>query len=637
VITFKDSGGNFLNKTLTLTCAGTDTFEDGTTSKVFAETYGSIQIVASGSKWYIISGTQANTMTVSTMNATAISSLNISSGRLTASTVNFYNNAGSTLSMFQQSTFLYFNNFIVAGARVGVGQMFFPSLPLAVSVTIGNATLGTDYTITSNTGRTYYNFLATGKTMTFTVANGPATTTYIAVGGGGGGGWAEGGGGGAGGVVTSASYSLASGTYNIVIGTGGIGGSNTGGASATNGSTGVSTTFGSNITALGGSGGVSSYNTGGTTGGSGGGASVSNPSVVNLGTSGQGYNGGTAYVNGGLYGAGGGGGASALGGNGSASGAGNGGAGVTWNNGTALLLAGGGGGGSDGGLAAGTATYGGGSGANGTTGTGSPGSANTGGGGGGGGNGGANRNGGVGGSGFFSISFLATQVPIAFTVKSGLQLWLDAADVNGTGTNPANGVITTWVDKSGSGNNATQSGGTNALASSPPRITFNATSVFTCPLTAVPSAETVFIVSSSSSASAVQQAQLGSSASGGHCVYRTTNTTTYLTTYGIANCSAVSSAPVSQIFLVYYTYNSTTNQIFVNSNAGSVDSTTTSGHAFSGSGTTLIGGMTSGGSPQNAWIGSIYEILSYNRVLSGAEITQVYTYLNSKWNFGAAA
>jgi hypothetical protein len=126
VITFKDSGGNFLKKTLTLICAGTDTFEDGTTSKVLAETYGSIQIVASGSKWYIISGTQVNTMTVSTMNATAISSLNISSGRLTASTVNFYNNAGSTLSMFQQSTFLYFNNFIVAGARVGVGQMFFP-------------------------------------------------------------------------------------------------------------------------------------------------------------------------------------------------------------------------------------------------------------------------------------------------------------------------------------------------------------------------------------------------------------------------------------------------------------------------------------------------------------------------------
>jgi len=36
------------------------------------------------------------------------------------------NAAGSTLSMYQASTFLYFNNFIVAGARVGVGQMFYP-------------------------------------------------------------------------------------------------------------------------------------------------------------------------------------------------------------------------------------------------------------------------------------------------------------------------------------------------------------------------------------------------------------------------------------------------------------------------------------------------------------------------------
>ena len=37
---------------------------------------------------------------------------------------------------------------------------------------------------------------------------------------------------------------------------------------------------------------------------------------------------------------------------------------------------------------------------------------------------------------------------------SGIQLWLDAADVNGNGTQPANGAsISTWVDKSGNGRN----------------------------------------------------------------------------------------------------------------------------------------------------------------------------------------
>jgi len=42
-------------------------------------------------------------------------------------------------------------------------------------------------------------------------------------------------------------------------------------------------------------------------------------------------------------------------------------------------------------------------------------------------------------------------------------LWLDATDVNGTGRNPATGTITSWTDKSGSGNSSTGSGGTPTL------------------------------------------------------------------------------------------------------------------------------------------------------------------------------
>lgn len=46
---------------------------------------------------------------------------------------------------------------------------------------------------------------------------------------------------------------------------------------------------------------------------------------------------------------------------------------------------------------------------------------------------------------------------------SGLQLWLDAADVNNTGTNAANNAsITTWKDKSGQNHNATVFSGQNA-------------------------------------------------------------------------------------------------------------------------------------------------------------------------------
>jgi len=77
VITFKDNVGNFTNNNFTLICAGSDTFEDGTTSKVFNESFGFIQIVASGTKWYILCGVKQNTMTQSTLYVSTISTFSI--------------------------------------------------------------------------------------------------------------------------------------------------------------------------------------------------------------------------------------------------------------------------------------------------------------------------------------------------------------------------------------------------------------------------------------------------------------------------------------------------------------------------------------------------------------------------------
>ena len=139
VITFKDSGGNFVNKALTLACSGTDTFEDGTTTKTLRETYGTIQVAAISPKWFIISGTQVNTLAASTIKTAALSTTSISSATATLSSLGLVNQQGSTVSMYQASTFLYFNNFIVAGARVGVGQLFYPYIvklsPIASGLT----------------------------------------------------------------------------------------------------------------------------------------------------------------------------------------------------------------------------------------------------------------------------------------------------------------------------------------------------------------------------------------------------------------------------------------------------------------------------------------------------------------------
>jgi hypothetical protein len=72
VISFKDSVGNFNNKSLTLICDGSDTFEDGTVTKVLYESFGSIQVVASGTKWFILSGVKQNSMTISSLIASTI-------------------------------------------------------------------------------------------------------------------------------------------------------------------------------------------------------------------------------------------------------------------------------------------------------------------------------------------------------------------------------------------------------------------------------------------------------------------------------------------------------------------------------------------------------------------------------------
>ena len=164
---------------------------------------------------------------------------------------------------------------------------------------------------------------------------------YLVVAGGGGGVRTYGGGGGAGGYLTATGFSVASQSYTVTVGAGGVQGSV---GSATSGENSVF----SSITSIGGgySGG---YN--GTTpasGGSGGGSGGSGPDVAGgLGTSGQGNNGGigTGSTNNTAAG-GGGGGAGAVGANASPSNSGNGGAGLSSSiTGTSVFRSGGGGGG----------------------------------------------------------------------------------------------------------------------------------------------------------------------------------------------------------------------------------------------------------------------------------------------------
>jgi len=114
VINFKDSVGRFGTNTLTLNTSGSDTFEDGGTSKKLQENNGIIQIVASGTTWYVLTGTQENSVTVSTLQTLNVSSVSISSANLFVSSLQFSN----IVPVYQQSSLVYFNSNVFAGTRV---------------------------------------------------------------------------------------------------------------------------------------------------------------------------------------------------------------------------------------------------------------------------------------------------------------------------------------------------------------------------------------------------------------------------------------------------------------------------------------------------------------------------------------
>lgn len=117
VISFKDSAGNFLSNNFTLICDGSDTFEDGTTQKVFNESFGSIQVVASGTKWYILSGVKQNMMTISSLIVSSISAAKLLSG------IDIITPAISTTTI---STSILNTNSINAPVNINVGKSLIP-------------------------------------------------------------------------------------------------------------------------------------------------------------------------------------------------------------------------------------------------------------------------------------------------------------------------------------------------------------------------------------------------------------------------------------------------------------------------------------------------------------------------------
>lgn len=489
-----------------------------------------------------------------------------------------------------------------AGAKGGSG-IFIISYP--------QFTTTAPFTKSIVNGVEYFKFTGSGTITTY----GSMLMEYFAIGGGGGGGGYVGGGGGAGGLKRGFT-TLPAGAYPLTIGQGGTGsvGNLSSSATVSPGQSGFDTTF-SSITAPGGGGGGSTFNGTALSGGCGGGGTYNSFTGAT----------GTAGFNGGLgsnYGGGGGGGLGSVGGAGISTGAGNGGVGVTLN-GVQYGGGGGGGGNSGGSYTAGTASFGGGAGGI-STAAGQNGTVNTGGGGGGGGN--PSYVGGSGGSGVFIASFFVPTMP------TGLTLWLDANDVAGTGSNSAAGTLSTWVDKSGSGNNATSSGTTPVLSLVQPKVTFGGAGFYNTPLTAAPTAETVFAVFSTSDTAT--RFLIGPTTSSGGRGIQLQGTNVSLTNRNLSAFAANSNFSANgATYLIEEVFGGGNSQLFMSGNSqlfmSGVGGTVVGSTVFTGSGTTRIGATDSA---SLNFVGSISELLIYNTALSDYDRLRVQTYLANKWS-----
>ena len=74
-IIFKDSFGNFPNRTLTLSTSGGEVFEDGRTTLVLRDTFGFQSLYGVNGRWYTLGGTSLTSQTVSSLTVSTINAI----------------------------------------------------------------------------------------------------------------------------------------------------------------------------------------------------------------------------------------------------------------------------------------------------------------------------------------------------------------------------------------------------------------------------------------------------------------------------------------------------------------------------------------------------------------------------------
>jgi len=254
---------------------------------------------------------------------------------------------------------------------------------------------------------------------------------------------------------------------------------------------------------------------------------------------------------------------------------------------------------------------------------------------------------------------------------SNCVLWLDATDVNGTGRNPATGTITSWTDKSGSGNSSTGSGGTPTLTANSLNgksgVAFSSSSSSYIQIPVVVTTDwSIFIVFSTTqtgpnSTPTPGPGQAHTDASGNHWwggqgifdaevggsvndfgISLCGSPTGYLG-YGVGNLatnqdttefSATAVNTGAGFIGEFFRTQSTGNlQMYVN---GAFQVSTTGSTATRSAPPTIKIGSIQTTPPGYFFTGNVYEIVCYTRVLSTIERQQIEGYFAWKWGLKAS-
>ena len=224
------------------------------------------------------------------------------------------------------------------------------------------------------------------------------------------------------------------------------------------------------------------------------------------------------------------------------------------------------------------------------------------------------------------------------TVYGTLVLWLDAADVSGTGTNPSNGTaITSWKDKSGLEKHATNVG-SPVLAStglnSKPGILLNGSSMgFRGALANTGTVSTTFVVATLNTSTGTNGRLISLAGTTGDDYNSSSFVIPFIrpaseSVAGFRNNSYLSTKAITYDTPFYATsiFDNTNNTVHVNGSAAT---------SVASTGSFAITKYAIGIQPNangDWWKGYVSEVLIYNSALSTANRQAVESYLATKWS-----